>query len=36
MLDHVIFFTLLPYFYDMLDTIKYDCDRKKRKGEIML
>ena len=28
MLDRVIFFTLLPYFYDILDIIKYDCSRK--------
>ena len=33
MLDRVIFFTLLPYFYDILDIIKYDCSRKKRKGD---
>lgn len=33
MLDRVIFFTLLPYFYNILDIIKYDCSRKKRKGD---
>ena len=31
MLDRVIFFTLLPYFYDILDIIKYDCSRKSAK-----
>ena len=31
MLDRVIFFTLLPYFYDILDFIKYDCSRKSAK-----
>ena len=31
MLDRVIFFTLLPYFYNILDIIKYDCSRKSAK-----